>query len=94
MIRNTDCRGPRAAKRSAASRRSSQSRSASGNHAALAGRSGSQASTMTPSTMAGSASRMNSHCHPRSPQAPAIWSRIRPEMGEPRKVETGIATMK
>ncbi len=35
---------------------------------------------------------MNSHCQPRKPSIPSVL-RIAAEIGEPRKLEIGIATM-
>jgi hypothetical protein len=48
---------------------------------------------MKPSTTAGKASRMNIHCHPRRPIHPSVATRSVAEIGEPRKLEMGIATV-
>lgn len=67
-------------------------RSWSFSHGALAGPSGSNASTAKPSTQAGRPSMMNSHCHPRSPRTPSD-SRIRLEIGAPIALASGTAIM-
>jgi hypothetical protein len=48
---------------------------------------------MTPSRIAGTASSRNSHCQPRRPYRPSVCSNAA-EIGEPIKLDTGIATMK
>jgi hypothetical protein len=59
---------------------------------ASAGRSLRTAKHARPNRTAGAASRMNIHCQPRSPNHPSVPSSAA-EMGDPRKLETGIATV-